>query len=377
MAHRSTGRMAVVCALGAGLFLGPWAMGDARAEGSLTIEPPVVESAPQDVTASGACPGVSDPDGGTVYPAVVRLTMDGGSARDVPVHDGGAFSGSFTVPAAQPPGTYVFHTSLRPQDVKAWPSCDATATLMVRPVLRLSRTQARPGGEVTGEGTCGTDVRTVDLLVGKKVLVSGPVAARTGAFGPLSFTLPADTPSGPVEVVSSCGGRAGLQVTATSAPGSTGTPAPTPTDTPDLVTVPNLIGLTQQQARARVDGLLVLAAEGSGDRVIEQSPGSDERVTRGSTVTATLGPQPPTIPVPLVVVAGVVVVAAVGAPFGWRARRASRERRWIRGASYELREDEWRLPDAPDEPVRTVEVHLEVGRTPESLHFQEVGHDRA
>jgi len=105
---------------------------------------------------------------------------------------------------------------------------------------------------------------------------------------------------------------------------------------PRLVRVPDLTGLTVEEAGRVLEavGLVLFEGPPSDERVVSQQPAARVRVPPGSTVTVTVD-QPPPVPDPdpdatlavVVVVALLVLGAAAAAAVQWRR---SADRRWLR-----------------------------------------------
>jgi hypothetical protein len=365
-----------------------------------------------------AAPGDRRPQPNT-YPdqLLVSLTSSSGpqgsqllSVTPDPERGLGNFEGDVELPVALPPDSYTFTVALQPDDAAdpaygAW-ACADTATLTVPSVLTLSSDQALAGGEIRAAGTCPIRQGQVQLFLGSQVLTTAAVDPTTGAFGPLSLTVPAETGAGLVRLDSSCKASADLEVVAGPVPPSPVTQSPvtpspvtpspvtespvtpspvtpspvTPSPPDELVVVPNLLGLTQGEARSKIGEDLVLDVSGSGDEVASQEPNAGVQVPPGTTVSVTLGGGPiipraitAVVPAWSLVLAVVLGIAALVRPSVARAVRVRRERRWVRRAVFRARPGGWRVSDAPSEPSPGLSVTFQVELNPDRLNFEEVG----
>lgn len=337
MDHRSTRYGALLCALVTAFLLYPLGAADARAGTALRVVPPAVGSGGATVTVDGECPG--EPVIGLVasdevfYPSKLEISLvrkvDGErfASEEFTVGNGGTFRDDFPLPAELPDGEYAFVVGLLPPEADdlfwdGW-TCDTSADLAIGSVLKLSAPSVVAGGEVRATGTCPVTTGSVTVLLAEQQLRSGPVDPVTGTFGPLSFSVPAGAKAGPAQIDSSCGGHAPLlieEAPVTSQPPSSDPPTSDPATSPsvtssspgtagpqvtsasptgptdEVVEVPRLIDLSEDEARAKLGKDLLLNPSGEGDTVESQSPRAGSLVPRGSTVDVTLGGSGPVIP---------------------------------------------------------------------------------
>jgi len=160
-----------------------------------------------------------------------------------------------------------------------------------RPTVARAPRQQGPG--------CGTFIVGALLLVGVLGLV---LLFSSGTFGELFASTgdparaPRDTPMPGTPTVT-------VTTTATTTPTSSPTPSPTPM--PELVTVPNIVGRTEVQARDLLaqEDLIGVAGEArysseSPGQVIEQSVPAGTQVEAGQSVTYILSLGPNLVEVP-------------------------------------------------------------------------------
>jgi hypothetical protein len=147
-------------------------------------------------------------------------------------------------------------------------------------------------------------------------------------------------------------------------------PARTETPTGTRIVVPDLTGLTEDQAVEALDGVLVLGnPTGRDGHVRQQDPLPGTLVEPASAVTILLSGPPPPSRLPLVLL-GVLVAAAVAGMLAGRhvRRRRRREERWVREqVRTELQPQKAVLSVVPDHVVPGLDVRLEVHRHPARL----------
>jgi hypothetical protein len=313
--------------------------------------------------------------GGRTVADVVQYGQDGTFSKPAPI----------TAPSDLPAGA----TSVESECGGSTPF-----TVLEAPLLTVAPDQAGAGDEVTITGTCRLAVfellrSPVELVLdGDRVLATASLDDRTGALEPLTFALPDDVPPGGHELRSSCDGIAALTVPATEPSGSStpnGSPSvsssPASPSADALVTVPNLLNLTEDEAVVALGGDLRLGdVQGSGGRIVAQLPQPGELVPRDSSVAVVLGVVSGDDASPLtawlVAAAALAVLAAVVIVLLLRVRPSARGKRRVRDARYEVELGEWAVPDALPEPRPHLDVRLRVELEPERLHFQEVGDGR-
>jgi hypothetical protein len=321
--------------------------------------------APATVAVSGSCPAVDDPDG-SFFPTETVLTVEGAGKVTVPLDEQGRFTGfDVVIPGAADPGAVTFATDCGGK---------ASFTVLAAPTLELVPDSAAQGADVVATGTCPRRSRPPALVMEDRTLVTAPLDAATGEFGPATFTVPDDAGLGPQVVTTSCGGEATLTVLLP--------PTSPPTDPPvELVQVPDLTGLTEAEVVAALGAQLVLAnPTGDVGRVAQQDPPPFAQVRPGTPVTivleaAVLEPAHTWSPLAVAGIGLGVLLGLLAAAMAARAvRRRRRERRWLServavdpAASY------LQLSEAPRGQVPGLDVELEVRRDP---RLQEVGDGR-
>ena len=163
------------------------------------------------------------------------------------------------------------------------------------PGLTVTPNRATPPVTVTVGGTCAPGTTSVQLL--RDGTAAGPVDINqaTGEIQAITLDLGAATPLGAHRFTTSCGGAATFTAVAAPAPASGTTTAPAPSTSAaqpstELVLVPDLSGLTEQQAVTALDGRLHLARiTGEGGRIRSQRPAAGSLVPAGSAVEVTFG----------------------------------------------------------------------------------------
>lgn len=333
---------------------------------SLGVDPPrgVV---PATVTVAGSCPKEEDPDG-SFFPTETSLSVAGLDTVTVALDDFGMFIGfDVDLPADMPPGDVPFTTEC---------GGETSFTVLAAPTLELVPESARAGADVVATGTCPRGSRPPAVLLEDRTLVTAPLDAVTGEFGPATFTVPDDAGLGPQVVETSCGGRAVLTVL----PPPTSPPTVPPGTT--LVQVPDLTGLTEAEAIAALGDQLVLANPTGGDgRVTSQDPPALARVRPGTAVAivleaAAVEPVSAWTPVELGGIGLVVLLALFAAAMIARSvHRRRRERRWLSERVAVLAAASYlQLSEAPRGQVPGLDVELAVRR--DAPRLQEVGDGR-
>jgi hypothetical protein len=338
------------------------------------------------VTVSGSCAGVGgggDPD---VYPEATDIGIGGVVVAHAAVvaNSGRWKDTTVTVPGALAPQEYQFTSTCGRRE----PVAVVPFTVLPAPLLTIAPERVDAGDDVTATGTCGVGqvdlfASPVELLLdGQRSLATATLHGNTGVLEDLTFSLPEDVAPGGHTVDSTCGGSDGLTILqppgqSSTPPSTTGSSSPPPQD---LVTVPNLVDSTEQEARLAVGDDLVLHVSGEG-HVARQDPQPGELVTRGSTVAVVLEqlPLPPDGSWLPVAGAAVLVLLALVA-LTLVVRRALRRRRDRRFLEDRVRiqpdRGRWAMPPGPDVVVPSIDVHIEVRREPPRLEFQEVGRAR-
>jgi hypothetical protein len=371
---------AVLLPLVAGLAAAP-ARADPLGTISLTVTPAAAVTGGT-VTVTGSCPQVAVPGKPGAFDWPPSTDLSGPfpiGAETLKLIDG-----SFTVirRIAAPAGQSTVTTS-----------CGGSApfTVLPAPILTLDPNPAKVGTQVTATGTCPLigDViarrlpavpTPIDLVLTAADGTPTPLGTLTqdpasGSLQAATFPLPADLPAGNYAATTSCRGSIAFVIARP--------PAPTVTPTPPAprVRVPNLIGLTEQQAATTLGGDLTLRGPTGTTRIVRQDPLPGALVLRGSAVTVELAVPAQVAPAasstPLVVGIAVLVLllALLGAAIP-RGRRHRRERRWADDVTTTLTPGSWALPPVPDAPIPSVDVRVDVRRRPERLQFEEAGHAR-
>ncbi|MDP5181568.1 PASTA domain-containing protein [Blastococcus sp. BMG 814] len=340
------------------------------------------------VTVTGSCPGGSGGAGGTddttgdirarAVPPSTDLSIAGRSVGSVPLATDGSFAGPVRMPTGLGAGETQFSTAC---------GGSASFTVLQAPHLEITPSAVVAGEDVTATGTCrvgrvGERLTAVELITDDgDVLATAPLDGRTGVLARVTFTVSEALRPGEHLITSSCDGRETLTIRAmpTSDPPRQVPPgAVDPEET--LVAVPDLIGLTEDEARATLGGELVLSVNGGTGRVVRQDPPPDAGVTPGDTVAVDLEEAGTVLGTSWWVPAGagglaglvlaVLLAGTVGSP---RARRHRRERRWVHdqvhiGSSPAA----WQLPDVPAAVVPSLDLFVEVRQEPARLRLQEV-----
>ena len=366
---------------------------------SVTVEAPYVPAtleldptsghAGDAVSARGTCP--------TDHAAVKVIFGDVAATRATPDSSTGAFAVEIVVPAVDP-GVYDVTTS-----------CDGTAPFEVLqppilPTLGLDPASGEAGDDVSATGTCPLPRDGVTLSFDGVAVSSGGVDPDTGAFA-LAFAV-LDVDGSSARVTTDCGGQATFTMLFPQAPGTPaqpvpGTPArpapgspaqpgspadpgtperspetpapPTRVDTPEgpRVKVPDLTGLTEEEAVAALGDALVLGnPTGRDGRVEGQLPPPGTFVEPASAVAVVLD-EPPRSLLWLLVPAA-LVLAMVGGLVARERKRVRRRRvgeeHWVQEqVRTEAQLQGVALSDVPDHVVPGVDVRVEVRREPARL----------
>jgi len=330
---------------------------------------------------SGSCDPPAPSSRSTSQGVQVGLLRDGQIVVQAPaVPDGGP--GRFTATIQLP-------QDLAPGAATLASSCGGRApfAVLAAPTLVLTPARVAAGDQVSTAGTCpaGTGDRTDVMLTGRRLAGTG-IDTSSGRFGPTPITVPAGSRPGRQDVTTSCGGATTLVVLTQPAP--TTLPSPTTTAAPPAaVTVPDLTGMTADQAAVVLGGVqgggLVLGeVSGSGPRITGQSPSPGSRVQVGTSVAVVLTASGVThaFPVLLVVLpAAALLVLLVAAAVQLRVRRLRRERRWVDeevDVGIDGRGPPVELPAVPDGAVPALEIRLVLHREPNHGDLQEAGHGR-
>jgi hypothetical protein len=370
---------------------------------TLTLSP-TSGRAGTEVTASGTCPGdvSSGPD---IYFDDQLVTT--GSLETTGEFD----SATFTVPDVAPGADHLVTTSCEgraPFEVLPPPEVPAT--------LKLDPVSGQVNDDVTATGTCPTSSEAATLHFGDETVGSADVDPETGAFGPLAFPVPA-VDAGRIPVTADChveGEPVAVTFTVVLPPGQGGPSKPgtttdpgTPTDTSSpaspgptegpttgsgpteagsptppaqvstpggtRIVVPDLTGMSEDEAIAALGGLLVLAnPTGADGRVQRQVPPPGTLVEPASAVSVVLGDEPPPSRLPLLLggllVAAAVVGGLVAADRVRRQRRRVQEEDWLdEQVRTEMKPQGAVLSHVPDGAVPGVDLRLEVRRRPARL----------
>jgi hypothetical protein len=237
------------------------------------------------------------------------------------------------VPAGTPAGEHAVRTGCGGAGTFTVVAAPAAPTLVVTPA------RAQLPVTVTVRGTCAPGTTSVRLLVDGYEGGALDVAQATGEIQPITLELGTGTPVGVHRLTTTCGGSAtftALAAPATAAPTTPArtTPAPTtaapstgaprttaPSATtsasPALVRVPDLVGLTEQQAvHALGDQLHLAATADTRGRIRAQQPAAGSLVPPGSAVTAEFGTASPSR-VPWVVAGAAAALLVVVLVTAW------------------------------------------------------------
>ncbi|GGI44364.1 hypothetical protein GCM10010932_04240 [Agromyces flavus] len=186
-------------------------------------------------------------------------------------------------------------------DAPAAPAPDAPPA--TAPQLQLDPVEGEPGSTVaavaTGFVDCPLegnddvgDPEVVFTWIEQGVSVDLGTVVASGGVASTSFEVPTETSPDTHAVVARCTGDAKMTAEASFLV----TPPPA-----QMTEVPDLLGLTLEDADARLDAAQLVrgAVSGTGDLVGEQSLPAGTEVTVGTAVDVTLQPLPPeTVPVP-------------------------------------------------------------------------------
>jgi hypothetical protein len=377
MRNRSLGLGAVLLVLAVSPVpsAGPQAEAAVR-QPELVVEPSAAV-APTTVQLSGRCDVVTD-EYGDWTPETVTISLEPtGASRTQDVAADGSFAGPFPVPAGAAVGEQTFRTD-----------CDGETpfTVLPAPTLELSPVSGRVGSEVTASGTCrqAEVERDPDVLLDGTTLVTAVLDDVSGRFGPVTFPVPEGTGLGPQEFTTSCGGSSTFTVVPAPSP-PTVPPTTPPGGGEELVVVPDLTGLTEQEAIAALGSALALAnPTGAEGRVVRQDPPPGSRVPAGTVVTVALEPasaERADEPVPTaaivvggLVLAGLLVWLGTALHIGRGSRRVGRERRWLdEHVDVAASPADPLLSDPPTGPVPGLHLDLEVVREPGEGPLHTVG----
>ncbi|SFT98195.1 hypothetical protein SAMN05660657_04406 [Geodermatophilus amargosae] len=238
------------------------------------VDPPAAVAG-SEVTVSGRCSGESD-GVDTSFPGATDLSLAGTViASDVPVIDEELEQVTVPITAGLADGTYDMASSCGRTTPVTKPF-----TVLVSPFLSLAPDRVATGEEVTATGTCPVSrvrrsASSVNLALGDDgAFAPATLDGATGVLAPVTVSVPADVSPADYRVISSCGGSAPLTILTRGAPTTEGPPDP-------LVVVPNLVGLTEQEAVAALHDQLRLAElAGSEERVVRQDPLPGDEVAR-------------------------------------------------------------------------------------------------
>ena len=258
------------------------------------------------------------------FPSSTDLTWAGGGTT-VKLTDLGEFTApvSIAVPADADPGEYPVTST-----------CGGSATYEVldAPTLEVTPDEAVRGQTVIATGTCPAPPGAVQVLL-DGVEATAVAQQPDGRLGDVALAIPGDAADGEHVVTTSCGGRDTVRVSVPEAPETPATPGGP--DPAELVAVPNLAGLTAEQAAtvAAASGLVLDGAGGPGT-VTGQSPAAGALVPAGAAVRIDLALDEPA-DFPLLPAAagggGLLLLLLAAAPLTVHRRRLRRERRWLDG----------------------------------------------
>lgn len=280
-------------ALAAGaLLLVMMTAGPASASPGGTVEVhPAASTVPATVQVSGWC---ADP-----RPATTTVSLDGAqvSAASVDTTEGTWGPVTVHLGSGLAVGAHTLTTSCGGSATVAVTAPPAQATLSVTPA------SARLPVSVTLTGSCPAGTATVGLLVDGYDGGPLPITSSTGRITATTLDFGTDTPLGKHTLSTTCGGSAVFTALATPVPTTTPRPstsaprtsAPAPSTTPgtSLVQVPDLVGLTEQQAvHALGDQLQLARVTGTDRRISSQDPAAGATVPAGSVVSVTYAAAP-------------------------------------------------------------------------------------
>jgi hypothetical protein len=299
---------------------------------------------------------------------------------------------------------------LAPASYDVETTCEATAPFEVLPppipaTLKLEPTSGTVGDDVRATGTCPLSSEGVILSFSGEPAGSAELDAGTGAFA-VVFRVPAGARAA-ARVTTDCGGAADFTVTVrqpdppvqpgtttttapvtTTASGTTTAPGTTavstrvpPTDRPPRtatrigtpgglkIAVPDLTGMTEDEATAALGDSLVLAnPTGHDGQVRRQAPAAGTLVEPASAVTVVLAAESRPSFLPVLLIAALVLAIAAAMVVSHRVRRRRRERRWVdEQVRTDLQTEIPALSPVPDVAVPGFEIRLEVHRHPTRL----------
>ncbi|TYP87960.1 PASTA domain-containing protein [Blastococcus xanthinilyticus] len=360
---------------------------------TLDVTPPWTVAGSTVVLSGGCSPGTREaeldlPPGWQAEGATVQTQAESASAR-------------LPVPPDASGGTYTVTLT-----------CDGITVstdleVLAAPDLRLDPVSGSPGSEGVATGTClGTfDGRRVEVYFADEEAPLGAGALDRSGLFVATFVVPETAALGPQVLRTSCDGRSTFTVRqAALTPGgpstgdpvvpggpTSGRPAPPGEEVPpggtsdeERVVVPDLRGLTEDEAAAALTGTALRLANPSSAEgtVVQQDPLPGTEVPADSPVAVVLAaavvaePQAASSSLSPVAVGAPLAVLVVGgaAAAVARLRRRWRERRWVDQQVAVLFGDPTPTYGSfPDATAPGFGVRLEVRRDP-AARLQEVRH---